>query len=191
MKTHPLKKKVVAAVEPMDNELLKTVKYKQMNYKITYILILVMIGSLSCNSKIEPYENLDTMLADANKSVETINIENFKTNFDNKEHYVIIDCREEKEFVTGHIPGAINVPRGLIGFAKTISDRHPQLYIYSLTEQRSTLGAAELKKLKYKHVLVITGGWEKWNKSFPELIEKGSGAAHKEAEPEEESGGCG
>ena len=192
MKTHRLKKKVVAAVEPMDNELLKTINYKQMNYKITYILILVMIGSLSCNSKIEPYENIDAMLADANKTVEYIDIEDFKTNFDNKEHYVIIDCREEKEFVAGHIPGAINVPRGLIGFAKTISDRHPQLYIYSLTKQRATLGAAELKKLKYKHVSVITGGWEKWHKNFPELIEKGSGTKHTEAtEPEEESGGCG
>lgn len=179
-------------VEPTDNKLLKTINYKQMNYKITYILILVMIGSLSCNSKIEPYENIDAMLADANKSVETINIENFKTKFENKDHYVIIDCREEKEFVAGHIPGAINVPRGLIGFAKSISDRHPQLYIYSLTEQRATLGAAELRKLKYKHVSVVSGGWGKWSKSFPELIEKGSGATHKEAaEPEEESGGCG
>ncbi len=163
-----------------------------MKDKILYILLLVMFSTLACNNKIEPYKSVDAMITDANKAVTSINTEDFKAKLESEVHITIIDCREEKEFIKGHIPGAVNIPRGLLEFSKVISDRRAKLYIYSQTNQRALLSAAVLKKLKYKHVFMIDGGWDKWHESFPELIEEGSGSADKETtEPEEESGGCG
>ena len=164
-----------------------------MRDKIIYmLLLLVMASTLACNNKIEPFESVDAMIVDATKSVETINAEYFKAKLEAEHHFTIIDCREEKEFIEGHVPGAINIPRGMLEFSKLISDRRIKLYIYGQTNQRATLSVGTLKKLKYKHVLMIDGGWEKWHKNYPEMIEKGSGDTQKGApEPEEESGGCG
>ncbi len=160
--------------------------------KIIYMLLLVMFSTLACNNKIEPFESVDAMIADATNSVDAINAEDFKAKLEAEYHFTVIDCREEKEFIEGHIPGAINIPRGMLEFSKLISDRRVKLYIYGQANQRATLSVGTLKKLKYKHVLMIDGGWENWNKSYPELIETGSGDTQKGApEPEEESGGCG
>ncbi len=163
-----------------------------MKDRILYILLLVMFSTLGCNNKTESYKSVDEMIADASKSVVTINTENLKAELDGKAHLTIVDCREEKEFIKGHIPGAINVPRGMLEFSKVISDRRSKLYIYSQTNQRALLSATVLRKLKYKHVLMIDGGWDSWHEKFPELIEEGSGSADKAtAEPEEDGGGCG
>ena len=160
--------------------------------KIIYMLLLVMLSSLACNSKIEPFKSVDAMIVDATKSAETINTEDFKAKLEAEHHFTIIDCREEKEFIEGHIPGAINIPRGMLEFSKLISDRRAKLYIYDQANQRATLSVGTLKKLKYKHVFMLDGGWEKWHETNPEMIEKGSGDTQKGApEPEEESGGCG
>jgi len=170
---------------------IKTIK--TMRDKIIYmLLLLVMASTLACNNKIEPFESVDAMIVDATKSVETINAEDFKAKLEAEHHFTIIDCREEKEFIEGHVPGAINIPRGMLEFSKLISDRRIKLYIYGQTNQRATLSVGTLKKLKYKHVFMIDGGWEKWHENYPEMIEKGSGDTQKGApEPVEESGGCG
>ena len=160
--------------------------------KIIYMLLLVMFSTLACNNKIEPFESVDAMIADATNSVDAINAEDFKAKLEAEYHFTVIDCREEKEFIAGHILGAINIPRGMLEFSKLISDRRVKLYIYGQANQRAILSVGTLKKLKYKHVLMIDGGWEKWHKNYPEMIEKGSGDTQKGApEPEEESGGCG
>ncbi|OQY05804.1 MAG: hypothetical protein B6I20_00360 [Bacteroidetes bacterium 4572_117] len=160
--------------------------------KIIYMLILVMIGTLACNNNIEHFESVDAMIADATKSVEAISTEDFKALLEAKHHFTVIDCREEKEFLEGHIPGAINIPRGMLEFSKLISDRRVKLYIYDQSNKRSALSVDALKKLKYKHLFMIDGGWEKWHANFPEMIEKGSGETQKGAEPVvEEEGGCG
>jgi len=165
-----------------------------MKDKIIYmLLLLVMFSTLACNNKIEPFESVDVMIADATKSVEAINTEDFKAKLESENHFTIIDCREEKEFIEGHIPGAINIPRGKLEFSKTFSNRRVKLYIYGQSNQRAVLSVSTLKKLKYKHVFMIDGGWEKWHKNFPEMIEKGSGEIQK-GTPEpvvEDEGGCG
>ena len=151
-----------------------------------------MASNLACNNTIEPFESVDAMIENANKSVEAINAEDFKAKLEAEHHFTIIDCREEKEFIEGHIPGAINIPRGILEFSKLISDRRVKLYIYDQSNKRAALSIGTLKTLKYKHVFMLDGGWEKWHENYPEMIEKGSGEAQKGApEPEEESGGCG
>ncbi len=151
-----------------------------------------MAINFACNNKIEPFESVDEIIVDATKSVDAINTEEFKAKLEAEHHFTIIDCREEKEFIEGHIPGAINIPRGILEFSSLISDRRVKLYIYDQSNKRAPLSVGSLKKLKYKHVFMIDGGWEKWHENYPEMIEKGSGDTQKGApEPVEESGGCG
>jgi rhodanese-related sulfurtransferase len=104
----------------------------------------------------------------------------------------IVDVREPDEYIAGHIPGSVNVPRGLLEFSDLISNRRDHLIIYSNEENRSTLSVANLHLTKHKKVTVLKDGFEGWKAQFPEKIEEGAGTAAAAAPAKKPSGGgCG
>lgn len=161
-------------------------------YKFFILVLLCMVIS-SCGSKKDnSYESVDQMISDAQSGVSKVTIDELKSILEHEGEYKIIDCREEEEYLEGHIPGAINIPRGVLEFSSKISNRREALYVYSQLNNRASLACPALELLKYRKVFLIDGGWLEWNKNFPELIEKGSGdAGAKTPAKVEESGGCG
>ena len=80
---------------------------------------------------------------------------------------VIIDVREYDEFAAGHLPGAINIPRGVlefkIGMVPECANKHGAFLLYCRTSGRAALSAVQLQKIGYADVLSIAGGFELWN----------------------------
>ncbi len=86
----------------------------------------------------------------------------------------IIDVREADEFEDGHIPGAVNIPRGLLEFevdghpavawrsAEELSHRERPVVLYCLSGGRSTLAAAALKGLGFTSAMSLRGGILQW-----------------------------
>ena len=74
---------------------------------------------------------------------------------------VLIDVREESEFASGHVKGAEHLGKGII--ERDIEKRHPDmeqpLYLYCGGGFRSVLAADNLKKMGYKNVYSVAGGW--------------------------------
>lgn len=88
-----------------------------------------------------------------------------------KSGVVFLDVREPDEFKAGHIPGAINIPRGLLesGIEQQIPDRNTTIVVYCRSGVRSALASATLVKMGYKGVLNMDGGWKAWQGAgFPE-----------------------
>jgi len=157
---------------------------------IIILLLTIIIGS--CNLKNDSkYDNIDQMLTDAEASITKVSINNLKEKLDHKGEYIIIDCRETAEFIEGHIPGSINIPRGVIEFSSKISNRREIIYIYSQTNDRASLAFSSLKLLKYNSIYLIDGGWEEWIKIYPEIVEKGQPTMDTTPPKVEEAGGCG
>ena len=158
-----------------------------------FLLLLSVIVFTGCSSKKDnSYDNVGQKVDEAQAGILKVTVTELKEILEHEGEYKIIDCREKEEFIVGHIPGAINIPRGVLEFSSKISNRRETIYIYSQTNDRASLACPALKLLKYKNVYLIDGGWEVWNKSYPELIEKGEGDAGGSAAPKvEESGGCG
>ncbi|NQT76709.1 MAG: rhodanese-like domain-containing protein [Bacteroidetes bacterium] len=161
-------------------------------YKLFVLVILILIMG-SCGSKKDnTYDNVAQMVEDAEAGITKITVNELKAILDHSGEYKIIDCREEDEFFEGHIPGAINIPRGVLEFSSKISNRREAMYVYSQTVDRASLACQALLLLKYNKVYLIDGGWEEWNKVFPKLIEKDAGDTEAKTAPAaEESGGCG
>ena len=97
---------------------------------------------------------------------------------------VLIDVREPAEYAQGHLPGAINLPRGVLEFqihahpamacttseALAVADR--ELVLYCLTGGRSALAADSLEALGFIDVHSLAGGLEAWrNAGFPAISE--------------------
>ncbi len=80
---------------------------------------------------------------------------------------VIIDVREPDEYQAGHLPGAVNIPRGLLEFKlsgdEALSARDLNIILYCKTSGRAALAAQSLKQMGYLHVHSITGGFDAWH----------------------------
>src|ERR671934_2692115 len=57
---------------------------------------------------------LKEMVAEARGRVREVSPEDVKGALDGGEHVLVLDVREPHEFAQGHLPGAINVPRGML-----------------------------------------------------------------------------
>ncbi len=161
-------------------------------YKLLLLLLSVIIIGGCGSKKDNSYDSVAQMLSYAQANTKMLTVTDLKVVQEHKGEYKIIDCRETEEYIEGHIPGAINIPRGVLEFSDKISNRRETIYVYSQNNDRASLACSSLKLLKYNKVYLIDGGWIEWNKTFPKLIEKGDGeTGNKPAPKVEESGGCG
>jgi rhodanese-related sulfurtransferase len=83
-----------------------------------------------------------------------------------QESDILLDVREPDEYASGHIPGAVHIPRGMLEF-KLSSDpqlgaRDLKIVLYCKTSGRAALAAKTLQEMGYLHVQSITGGIEAW-----------------------------
>ncbi|WIM05611.1 MAG: rhodanese-like domain-containing protein [Candidatus Nitricoxidivorans perseverans] len=80
---------------------------------------------------------------------------------------VIIDVREYDEFAAGHLPGAINIPRGVlefkIGMVPECANKDGAFLLYCRTSGRAALSAVQLQRIGYGDVISMAGGFEVWN----------------------------
>lgn len=86
----------------------------------------------------------------------------------------VIDVREPAEFATGHLPGAINIPRGVLEFEieahpaigcvtdTALADRQRPVVVYCRSGGRAALAAQSLLQLGFTDVRSIAGGIMGW-----------------------------
>lgn len=77
--------------------------------------------------------------------------------FEKAGDYIILDVREEEEFATGHIPGAICIPHEQIvsKAPEMIPDKEALIYVYCRTGRRSKIAAQALWDAGYRNVVEI------------------------------------
>ena len=79
---------------------------------------------------------------------------------------VLIDVREPDEYRQGHLPGAVNMPRGLLEFQfssqPALEPRDLRVVLYCKTSGRAALAACALHDMGYLNVQCIAGGFDAW-----------------------------
>ena len=84
---------------------------------------------------------------------------------------LVVDVREPAEFAQGHLPGAVNLPRGVLEFqirahpaiaGRTTGSSALPLLLYCLTGGRSALAADSLGQLGSEDVRSLAGGLQAW-----------------------------
>lgn len=82
---------------------------------------------------------------------------------------VVLDVREPAEFDMGHLPGGVNVPRGLLEFMvgnhPALSNTQATVLLYCKNGGRSTLAAHTLKQMGFDQVQMLVGGFDGWQGS--------------------------
>jgi rhodanese-related sulfurtransferase len=122
-------------------------------------------------SKVYP-DSVKQLVAQAKKSIKTIDMRRFKAALDAHEYDMIIDVREPGEFAKGYIPGAINIPRGVIEFKIWPYVGYPdkmnsgkKIILYCKTGGRCSLAAKSLQDLGFTNVMSVDMMFKDWLKA--------------------------
>ena len=80
------------------------------------------------------------------------------------EPMVLVDIREDREWVAGHIKGAIHIGKGVL--ERDVSDQIPDtaapVVLYCGGGSRSLLAGQSLMRMGYTNVTSMDGGWRGW-----------------------------
>ena len=129
-------------------------------------------------------ENVDQKIARAKSTNKVINMEEFHRLFEKKDYDLIVDVREPGEYASEHLPGAINIPRGLLEFSiwKYIgfpqdADANKHIYLYCKVGGRAILATNSLTELGLTHAVAVSMKIDKWTDAGYPLETKQAGTS--------------
>lgn len=133
------------------------------------------------NNKLTFYESPEQMVAAAKEVITQIPVEEFKDIYTRDDIY-IIDVRTAAEYDAGAVPGAVNIPRGVLEFrigdeerweseGKNPPQKDEPIIVYCSSGSRGALSAKALMQLGYENVKSVKGGWEAWHEVYPDIKE--------------------
>jgi rhodanese-related sulfurtransferase len=152
------------------------------------IAILTLLAIVSCTAI---YENGEELAESIKPRINEINVDDLRTKIDEGEDFLLIDVRQENEYKDASIPGALNIPRGLLEF-KIRDDNYweeeflytpeddDEIVVYCKLGDRGALSAFTLQQLGFTNVKNLHGGILSWD---PEI--------EKNAPRKTGGGGCG
>ncbi len=150
-----------------------------MRARTTFFAICTVSGLLAAGpvraQSIPPVVN--ELVARTKAQVKTIDMAAFKAGIDAKTLGLLVDVREPAEYAEGHIPGAINIPRGLIelriwthvGYPEK-TDLGRRITIYCGTGTRCVLAAKSLQDLGFSNVVAVDMRLRDWLKAGHSLV---------------------
>lgn len=100
-------------------------------------------------------------------AAENVSVDQLKQRLDNQNAPVLIDVRTEKEYLDGHIPGAIMIPVDRIESNLDILEpyRKQELVLYCQSGRRASKAADALEEAGFKQVKILEGSYQAWQQS--------------------------
>jgi rhodanese-related sulfurtransferase len=142
-----------------------------MKGRITWVFAILAAVSLSFTpatlagpSPEEVRKNVENIWMPVKESQPSVTVKEFKKIMESGEKFVLLDVRTAEEYEAAHLPGAINVSRGLVEWQvpQRVPDTDTKIYLYCRTGARSGLVTKRLREMGYKNVTNIYesfGGW--------------------------------
>ena len=110
------------------------------------------------------------LVEEALKDIPEVDVYQIKDRLDKRDNVNLIDVREDNEWNLGRIPTAIHLGKGIIerDIESVAKNREMELILYCQGGFRSALAAESLKKMGYKNVYSMNGGFSTWaGNEFP------------------------
>ena len=107
------------------------------------------------------------LVEDAKSRIQETTVAEVKSDVDAAADFTLVDTREESEWAASRAAGAIHLGKGVIerDIEKTIPDTSKKIVLYCGGGFRSALAADALKKMGYRNVYSLAGGWRAWKAS--------------------------
>ena len=111
-----------------------------------------------------PLPEFKQLVDEAKSQIKEIDSDELRQMHQSGEDFTLIDVREPDEQAKGTIPGAINLPRGIleVNIDQITTDKDRKLVLYCGGGSRSALAAVNLKKMGFRNVISLAGGYRGW-----------------------------
>lgn len=116
-------------------------------------------------------KSLQDLVAEAKSRIREIAVDEAAREIHANPAVLVLDVREPGEYAAGHIPGALNVPRGLLE-AKAdpsypareprLGDRRQKIVVHCASGVRSAFAADVLQTMGFEDVCSMAGGFSAW-----------------------------
>ena len=143
--------------------------------------LLIVLGLLSPGWALaQTYpRSVSELVARTKAQIKTIDLATFKSGFDRGDLGLIVDVREPGEYADGHIPGAINIPRGQIelsiwphvGFPDN-TDMSRKMTLYCGSGTRCVLATKSLQDLGFGDVTAADMRIDDWTRAGYPLVKE-------------------
>lgn len=110
------------------------------------------------------------IVEDAKSRVQECTIHDVNQMLRDQEDFILVDTREDNEWDTLHIQGAIHIGKGVIerDVETKIPDPNTKIVLYCGGGFRSALAADNMQKMGYTQVISMDGGFSAWkNADYP------------------------
>jgi rhodanese-related sulfurtransferase len=104
------------------------------------------------------------IVEDAKSRIRELTVADVKAKLEHGEQFHLIDVREDREWVAGHLPRAAHLGKGVIerDVEQAIPDTAAEIVLYCGGGFRSALAADALQKMGYTNVWSMDGGFRGW-----------------------------
>jgi len=83
---------------------------------------------------------------------------------DGKKGVMLIDVRTDKEYNTGHIPGAVHIPLADVGAKAKKIKKDKEIVVYCQSGNRSIWAIKRLMAMGYTNLWNLKGGYNAWKR---------------------------
>ncbi len=160
------------------------------------IIAFLLVGCCGQKTNFTP----DELVKAAKKETTKITAEDLFKRMDNDKAFTLLDVRTAREHNHGYIPGSALINRGTLEFKilnksfwknKDIDmpEKEENIVVYCKKGGRSILAAKTLKKLGFKNVTYLDGGFKKWELTYPDRVDKNLEALGGGGEKKHDMGG--
>jgi len=146
-------------------------KRRMLVWMLSFVVVLSMASLIMSQEKpkVPTWQTtiVKEWVANAKATIKSVTIQDVKAAMDKKEKAVYLDVRDPNEYTAGHLPGAMNISRGLLEFNvwDKIPDKDGMIYVYCKTAGRSALATKTLNDLGYKNAVLMNAFFEDWIKA--------------------------
>jgi len=114
-----------------------------------------------------PLPEFNQLCDEARREIQEIDARELRRMQQNDEDFALIDVRETQEVAHGRIPGAVNIPRGILELQidQVTTDKNKKVVLYCGGGSRSALAGWMLKKMGYTNIISLAGGYRGWSQS--------------------------
>ncbi|MGB2246390.1 MAG: rhodanese-like domain-containing protein [Alcanivorax sediminis] len=97
-------------------------------------------------------------------AADSITVEQLKQEMSSQQSPIIIDVRDEDEFLAGHIPGAIMVPAKNIEHHLDMLEQYKkdEIVLYCVSGRRASAAATALEDAGFRKVRLLEGNYPAW-----------------------------